>query len=115
MNTGGAAGGEPACDQAGDEEQDWHKRESPRIVGGDAPKLSGDDFSQGEAYEQAEDYSDGDEAEAHANNHLQNVGTFRAEGHANTDLLSALRGGVGEHAVNADGYQNQADRSEDHH
>jgi hypothetical protein len=42
----------------------------------------------------------------------KNVAAFRTQSHADADFMGSSRGGVGEDAVDADGDENQADRSE---
>jgi hypothetical protein len=63
----------------------------------------------------AHDEAPGGELEALLDDHAQHMTGLRAESHAHADLLRALRNGVGHHAVEADGGQQQGDGAEHGH
>ena len=54
VDAGGAAGRNPAGNDAGEQEQGGYGAEGDGVVGGDAPELGGDDAGYGQAGNDAE-------------------------------------------------------------
>ncbi len=102
--------GNPAGQEADGEEQTDDRHSGERVVGGYAPKLADDGPRDGEADEDANDDARDNNSEAMFQNHLKNIGRCGAESHADADFVGTARGGIGDHAIDAEGHEKQANR-----
>jgi hypothetical protein len=113
IDPGGAEGGDEAGAEGDEDEQDGYGEEGCEIAGAYSVDHAGDDAAEAEGCDQSDD--DAGEGGLHALNDDEagDVAQGGAEGDAQADLLHAAFYGVGEHAVDADGAENEGEQAED--
>jgi len=103
--------GNPAGDEADDQQEEGNRYEREGIVGRDAPKLAHKDSREGKAYGQPNGDAGHQKLQTLSEHHLQDIASGCAESHSNTELMGPPRGTVCNHAVNTDGDENQTGES----
>src|SRR5947207_704788 len=78
-------------------------------------EAAGDDPGKAEAGQGPDGEADHDQAGAHPDHEPEHVRAPGPQGHADPDLVGPARGGVGDHAVDADGDEHEPDAREDRH
>jgi hypothetical protein len=98
----GAARGDEAGEQAGENDDEDRAGEGPRIGRLDVPQLITDETrcSPGAEYPNAD--SAGDQDSSSSQDAAQDVAPLRAERHANAGLVRLQRDIIGHHAIDAD-------------
>src|SRR5215469_4512492 len=105
----GATSRRVAGKKGGQQENGSDGGESAVVDGADAVKQVFHHATDTPRTGQAEEDADHSEAEAFLQDHAENLLRTRAEGHAQTDFVSALRDGEGHDAINAEGGEDQGD------
>src|SRR5712664_2389117 len=106
-------GGNPAGDEADDQEKKGYGCEGEGILRRNAPKLADKDSGQSKARGQPNGDAGQQKLQALSEHHLQDIASGCAESHSNAELMGPPRGTVRNHAVDADGDENQTDEGKD--
>src|SRR5712692_9728308 len=101
VDLGGAAGREVARGERGGGEDCGYGEEGCGVVGGDAEEETFHGAGEGEGGGYADDYADEREAHALAEDHTDDFGGTRADGHAHADFVGALADREGHHSADA--------------
>src|SRR5579863_2718015 len=98
-----------ASQQCDEREQNGHARERFEISRADSVKQAGHQPRKPERRDNADGNPDTGEFQALANDEPENVAPGRAKRHANANLMSALRHGIRNDAVDSNGSENQCE------
>ena len=113
IDAGGAEGGDEAGPEGNQNEQHGDSEESSEIAGAYSVDHAGDDAAEGEGCDESD--ADAGQGGLHAlsDDEAGDVAQGRAKGDAQADFAHAAFYGVGEHAVDADGAEDESEQAED--
>src|ERR1700684_496217 len=101
------------CGQADKNCGDGEKSE--RVARGDSKKQTVHEAREGGGRSESENCTQNSEPGSFAEHEAKDVARLGAESYTDTDFVSALRDGIGHHAVNANGCESQRDTCKNHH
>src|SRR5882757_9033058 len=113
IDASGAEGGDETGSEGDEDEEHGYGEEGCEVAGADSVDHAGDDAAEGDGGEESD--ADADEGGLHALKYdvASDVAQGCSEGDAQADLLHAASYGVGEHAVDADGAEEESEQTED--
>lgn len=108
----GAPGGEPAGERSGGEKDERDPGRGGKLGAGKCRHHRGQQTRDGKRAGETDQRAKEREAQALSEDEAEDVANLGAEGHADADLVRALRDEAGDHAVDANGGEHEAERGE---
>src|SRR5437867_4757623 len=107
-----STGGEVACEQCHDTNNDRHYAEGQRVSRFDIEKEAPQKTRESNGSEESDPHADDNQAHPLAYHHIEDIQSLGTEGHSEADLSPPLGHREGQNAVETDDSQNQSEPSE---